>query len=272
MLNQQDTVVLMNDDSLEDRGPSRLAPEIWLQMLPKTTIRNITTTCCLFKEIAQPLLFRRLIFQLFVSIFNVFYPSHCQQLYGERPHMVLNQNFTERYNKRVGFVIFSPWISSAIRSVGVLPTDDRSYCGNMEGSDAILFMTFIDSLPLFSNLSNLHFQQRVCSDKFWYGIARLPQLRTLRLTIEECVITLSSSTPPPVISIKAPRICTRFLIRDPPDKWFSRIHPDTVSIPNRLESLEDPRDRTVIPFGVGGFLVPEATHKGADITYQHLRF
>ena len=165
VLNQQDTVVLMNDDSLEDRGPSRLAPEIWLQMLPKTTIRNITTTCCLFKEIAQPLLFRRLIFQLFVSIFNVFYPSHCQQLYGERPHMVLNQNFTERYNKRVGFVIFSPWISSAIRSVGVLPTDDRSYCGNMEGSDAILFMTFIDSLPLFSNLSNLHFQQRVCSDK-----------------------------------------------------------------------------------------------------------
>ena len=56
------------------------------------------------------------------------------------------------------------------------------------------------------------------------------------------------------------------------DKWFSRIHPDTVSIPNRLESLEDPRDRTVIPFGVGDFLVPEATHKGADITYQYLRF
>ena len=45
VLNQQDTVVLMNDDSLEDRGLSRLPPEIWLQMLPKTTIRNITTTC-----------------------------------------------------------------------------------------------------------------------------------------------------------------------------------------------------------------------------------
>ena len=87
--------------------------------------------------------------------------------------MVLNQNFAE---KRVEFVIFSPWISSAIRSVGVLPTDDRSYCGNMEDSDAVLFMTIIDSLPLFFNLSNLHLQQRVCSDKFWYGIARLPRL------------------------------------------------------------------------------------------------
>ena len=42
VLNQQD---IMNDDSLEDRGFSRLPPEIWLQMLPKTTIRNITTTC-----------------------------------------------------------------------------------------------------------------------------------------------------------------------------------------------------------------------------------
>ena len=64
-----------NDDSLEDRGLSRLPPEIWLQMLPKTTIRNITTTCRLFGEIAQPLLFRRLIFQPFVSIFNVFNPT-----------------------------------------------------------------------------------------------------------------------------------------------------------------------------------------------------
>ena len=104
-----------------------------------------------YYDLSQPLLFRRLIFQLFVSIFNVFYPSHCQQLYGERPHMVLNQNFAE---KRVEFVIFSPWISSAIRSVGVLPTDDRSYCGNMEDSDAVLFMTIIDSLPLLFNLSS----------------------------------------------------------------------------------------------------------------------
>ena len=114
MLNQQDTVVLMNDDSLEDHGFSRLPPEIWLkiiQMLTKTTTRNITTTCRLFREITQPLLLRRLIFQLFVSVFNVFYPSHCQQLYGERPHMVLDQNFAERYNKRVEFVISSPWIS-----------------------------------------------------------------------------------------------------------------------------------------------------------------
>lgn len=235
-MHQQETVVSMNNLHVEpkDHGHSRLPPEIWLeivQMLPRITIRDLTMTSRSFRQIVQPLLFHCLTFRPFVVVYNIFLPVHHPFDHG--PRMMLNRDAAERYNTRLERAISNSWITSVTRSVEVYPfyaSRDNPCCGEMEDNNAGLLMRIIDSLPLFSNLSKLSVQGCVWSDHFWHGLALLPRLRSLNLSIQECSIAVSSSVLPAVLYIKTLQIRTRYLVQDPPEQWLSRIRSDTATI------------------------------------------